>query len=164
MHTRKLLTIACALLACTTAALSAETVMVYVSSQTGHDDYLLSAVEAGVMDVFFDSGHIVFNAGTYERISDSDIQRRYWIRNTARQGGATLAIEIEVDLQPHDNRGADSSERLFADTAGFRLIQIEPAELLKSGAITAQRRPSRADRDKAAFELGIKIARAALEP
>ena len=153
-----------ALLACTTVALNADTVMVYVSSQTGQDDYLLSAVEAGVMEVYFDAGHIVFNAGTYERISDSDIQRRYWIRNTARQGGATHAIEIEVDLQPYNNRAADSSRHPFADAAEFRLIQIEPAEVLKRGAITAQRPPSRADRDKAAFELGIKIARAALEP
>ncbi len=164
MHTRRKLMIACALLACSTVALSADTVMVYVSSQTGQDDYLLSAVEAGVMDVFFDSGHIVFNAGTYERISDSDIQRRYWIRNTARQGGATLAMEIEVDLQPYNNRGADSGERLFADAAAFRLIRIEPAEVLESGAITAQRPPSQAERDTAAFELGIKIARAVLEP
>ncbi|TVQ41259.1 MAG: hypothetical protein EA384_00625 [Spirochaetaceae bacterium] len=146
------------------SALGAETVMVYVCAQSSHDDYLLSAVEAGIMEVFFDAGHIVFNAGTYERVSDVEIQRRSWVRNLSRQGGATRALEVEVDLGEFDGAAGAGGQNLFARSVRFRYLSIEPAGVIERGRIEASRPASGGRRDVAAFDLGVAVARAALQP
>ncbi|TVR02450.1 MAG: hypothetical protein EA403_08865 [Spirochaetaceae bacterium] len=139
-------------------AAGAQTVMVYVSGTNHSDPYLLSAVEAGIMDSFFDAGIIVFNAGTYDRVSDSDMQRHYWVRNTARQGGATHAVEVDVDLT------VSSSDRTSFDGASFRLVRVEPASVLGTGRVQASEigaRPGTAA-DQVGFQIGMAIARSAL--
>lgn len=135
------------------------TIMAYVYAADESDDYLLSAVEAGVMDVFFDAGHIIFNAGTYERVSDSDTQRRYWVRNTARNGGATRAIELKVSLSGVDS---DSSEDATAQWVEYRLTRIEPEEVIAHGRIEARGAGHRIPHDRRAFQLGSEAGRAAL--
>jgi hypothetical protein len=136
----------------------AQTVMVYVSGTSQTDEYLLSAVEAGVMDSFFDAGFIVFNAGTYQRVSESEIQRRYWIRNTARQGGATHAIEVNVDLVVY------RVDALIPDTASYVLVTVEPAEVLLSGRISAGQLTGLENRSAAqvGFRIGVEIAQSAI--
>ena len=136
----------------------AQMVMVYVSGTSHTNDYLLSAVEAGVMDGFFNAGIIVFNAGTYDRVGDSEVQRRYWVRNTARQGGATHAIEVEVDL------AAGSADSVTPEAASYRLVRVEPAEVLGTGRISASRLPADNSRsaDRIGFQIGAEIARSAL--
>ncbi len=139
-------------------AAGAQTVMVYVSGTNHSDPYLLSAVEAGIMDSFFDAGIIVFNAGTYERVSDSDMQRHYWVRNTARQGGATHAVEVDVDLS------MNSGDRTAFDGASFRLVRVEPASVLGTGRVHASDVGARAGTaaDEIGFRIGTEIARSAL--
>lgn len=136
----------------------AQTVMVYVSGSDHSDPYLLSAVEAGIMDSLFDAGIIVFNAGTYERVSDSDMQRHYWVRNTARQGGATHAIEVEVDLTLR------SGDQSTFDGASFRLVRVDPASVLGTGRVLASDIGARAGTaaDLVGFQIGTAIARSAL--
>ena len=146
------------------SALGAETVMVYVCAQSGDNDYLLSAVEAGIMEVFFDAGHIVFNAGTYERASDVEIQRRSWVRNLARQGGATHVLEAEVDLAQFDASVGAVGQNLYARSVRFRYVSIEPAEVIERGRVEASRPASGGRRDVAAFDLGVAAARVALQP
>lgn len=137
---------------------AAQTVMVYVSGEGHFDPYLFSAVEAGVMDAFFDAGIIVFNAGTYERVSDSDMQRQYWVRNTARQGGATHTVEVDVELAVRPGEGPRFGG------ATFRLVRVEPASVLVGGRVLASEvdaAPNTAA-DQIGFRIGTEIARSAL--
>lgn len=140
-------------------AAEAYTIMAYVYAADESDDYLLSAVEAGVMDVFFDAGHIIFNAGTYERVSDADTQLRYWVRNTARNGGATHAIELKVGLSGTDpNSGSGAA----AEWVEYRLTRIEPEAVIARGRLDAPAAGDRGSHDRRAFRLGIEAGREAL--
>jgi len=94
-------------------AATAETVMVSVRDETGITDeeyrtasrYHLTAVEDGVMEAFFDAGHIVFNLGDYERFEGSEIQRRYTVRTAAEEGGASYVVQLALEFERVDNSG-----------------------------------------------------------
>ncbi len=141
------------------AVAQAYTIMAYVYAVDDSHHYLLSAVEAGVMDVFFDAGHIIFNAGTYERVSDSETQLRYWVRNTARTGGASHAIELKVSLSGVDS---DSGAEAAAEWVEYRLTRLEPEEVIARGRIEAPAAGERTAHDRRAFQLGIEAGQAAL--
>lgn len=96
-----------ALMLLVAASATAETVMVSVRDETGITDdeyqnasrYHLTAVEDGVMEAFFDAGHIVFNLGDYERFDGSEIQRRYTVRTAAEEGGASYVVQLALEFE-----------------------------------------------------------------
>jgi hypothetical protein len=82
----------------------AETVMVYVEEQgpgVSGDGvrYYLSAVEDGVMDVFFDAGYIIFNAGTPRNAEEASQESDAEVLDIALTGGAQLVIRVAVKLE-----------------------------------------------------------------
>jgi hypothetical protein len=62
-----------------------------------------SALEAGVMDVFFEEGHVIFNGILPEREESSEMQRRYDTVKLAEEGGASYiflaSLQYEVETE-----------------------------------------------------------------
>lgn len=116
-----------------------ETVMVSVHDASGFtdDDYLaasryhLTAVEDGIMEAFFDAGHIVFNLGDYEHFDGADIQRRYEVRTAARDGGASYAVQLALVFE----RAGDSSVR--PTRVEYELWEVGSGERIAAGTRSA---------------------------
>ena len=82
---------------------SAETVMVYIRATEDSDFYYQSgieyarAIEGGIMDVFFDAGHIVFNFGIPPTVSiDPPFASERPAVRAAKAGGASHLFEVEL--------------------------------------------------------------------
>ena len=112
--------------------LTADTVMVYTEDVAGNGDAKLSRgyLEDGVMSVFFDAGHIVFNSfpeaaeGTESPEGFSD---RFPVR-AAKSGGATLLLEIGMSFN-------EDKEEPFPVSVDYRFFRIISEELLVNGSV-----------------------------
>jgi hypothetical protein len=117
----------------------AETVMVSVRDESGFSDegylaasrYQLTAVEDGIMETFFDAGHIVFNLGDYEHFDGADIQRRYTVRAAAREGGASYVVQLALLFE----RDGDSSVRPLQ--VEYELWEVGTGERIAAGTRSA---------------------------
>ncbi len=117
----------------------AETVMVSVRDESGFTDedylaasrYELTAVEDGIMEAFFDAGHIVFNLGDYEHFDGADIQRRYTVRTAAREGGASYVVQLALLFE----RDGDSSVR--PTRVEYELWDVGTGERIAAGTRSA---------------------------
>jgi hypothetical protein len=121
------------------AGVAAETVMISVQDETDIQDddyrsasrYHLSAVEDGVMDAFFDAGHIVFNFGEYEQPAGESMQRRYNMRKAARGGGASMVVQLSLVFERIDE------ESLKPIGIDYELWEVESGEALAAGRRSA---------------------------
>jgi hypothetical protein len=137
-------------------AAAAETVMISIEDETGivDEDYIaasryhLTAVEDGVMESFFDAGHIVFNFGAYEQSGESDIQRRYSVRTAAEDGGASYVVQLSLEfarLEDNRLRPLRVDYELWEVGSGQPVVEGSrsapfnfPAELRKPGSRSAE--------------------------
>ncbi len=83
---------------------AAETVMVAVDNEKSAvpDEgifFYRSALEAGVMDVFFEEGHVIFNGILPEREKMSEMQRRYDSIKLAEEGGAAFVFLASLQYE-----------------------------------------------------------------
>lgn len=98
-------------------------------SLKGSHQPILSAIEGGVMEVLFDAGFIVFNGvfhagtGLYPPLEDF---------KSAREGGATLLMALEVDLKQ-----ASSKEPVLPFTLQYWLVRVSDRKILVQGKIEA---------------------------
>jgi hypothetical protein len=128
-----------ALLLFIAAGATAETVMISVQDDTDIEDedyrsvsrYHLSAVEDGVMEAFFDAGHIVFNFGEYERPAGETMQRRYDIRKAAKGGGASMVVQLSLVFERVDE------ETLKPVGIDYELWDVASGEALAGGRRSA---------------------------
>jgi len=154
------------------AALHAENLMVYIEAWDPEkieqlDDqedqldvaYFLSAVEAGVMEVFFDADYIVFNAGPITGMEESERRSDDHVLTVAREGGANLLVRFSVRFGQNSN-GMPTPE--LGELSYFRVDgadeviseQIEISELLEERAeLTGE----------LGFKIGTAVARRVLE-
>ena len=143
--------------------LPAETVLVAVyQSGTGEmkdqGRFLLSAVEDGVMDVMFDSGHIVFNLGSFSVIGPSAVQARYDIRETARDGGATYAVQVTMDVRDLEDNTVEPV------SLEYRFVNVDTDRILAEARMSLSRDVGgrKVSWGDVCFRAGQEIARSAL--
>ncbi|MFO7850636.1 MAG: hypothetical protein R6V67_11810 [Spirochaetia bacterium] len=108
----------------------ADTVMVYTEKAEGDGDVEMSRgyLEDGVMEGFFDAGHIVFNA--YPEMDEAnsepeDFSEKFSVR-AAKDGGATLLLEIAMKFD-------SSEENSLPDSASYRYYDLDSGDLLARG-------------------------------
>jgi len=123
-------------LICMNGLLTAETVMIYTADQWSGpeervgEDYVVFSLEDGLLETFFDAGHIVFNdyAPPMERQDGTDRNRP--ALRLARSGGADYLVEIAVSYLPEGEGKASLPESL-----DFRLSRVTDSRELASGNI-----------------------------
>ncbi|MFP4617900.1 MAG: hypothetical protein ACLFMZ_03560 [Spirochaetaceae bacterium] len=108
----------------------AETVMIYTDKEKGEGDVEMSRgyLEDGVMETFFDAGHIVFNA--YPEMAEDATQpdgfsEKFSVR-AAKAGGASLLLEIFIKFDANE-------ENKLPYSASYSLYELKTGELLAHG-------------------------------
>ncbi len=154
------------------ATLNAESLMVYIEAwdperieqlEDEEDQldvaYFLSAVEAGVMDVFFDADYIVFNAGPITGVEEDGRRSDQHVLSVAHEGGADLLIRFSLRFEQDGN---GMPKPTLGELSYFRVDgademlseQIEISELLEEHAeLTGE----------LGFKIGTAVARRVLE-
>ena len=110
------------------------------------------------MDVMFDSGHIVFNVGSFSVVGSSAVQVRYDVREMAREGGATYAVQVTMDVQELDNNEVEP-QRLE-----YRFVNVDSDRIMTQGSMELINIVDGARRSwgDVCFAAGQEIARSAL--
>ncbi|MCF7927570.1 MAG: hypothetical protein K9L68_00645 [Spirochaetales bacterium] len=152
------------------SSLAAETVM--VSLHTGEQpsrtptSYLI-ALEEGIMEVFFQEGHIVFNS-----VPDSGSMPKGEVEgelySVAGGGGAGFLITAELQVKtpsPEEREKSDEENRPLPVSARFQLARVLPRRLIETGIIEFDRQEKSEQltpRDMC-FQLGNEIAYRAIQ-
>lgn len=113
--------------------------------------YYLSAAEAGAMDVFFQAGHIVFNAGTYTLEESDSVEKRYEVRNLAQDGGAAFALHIEMEFE------RPGSNSIRPTSASYAMMEIGGSGIVRSGSLAIESGREGAP-EELSFDAGRTIA------
>ena len=136
------------LLMCLPFLLFAETILLYTITETVEDDleHFGDLIESGVMNEFFDAGHIVFNAAVSGLIPEVglDHYKEPASMQMAKAGGA--AFLLEVKLVYSEVNGQD-----LPSYAGFQLIDVATGDLIKEGSVSIDKKWI----DEGDFENGI---------
>ena len=153
-------------------ALHAENLMVYIEvwdpdslEQMEREDerlqilYFLSAVEAGIMEAFFEADYVVFNAGPMSGAEEGGKRSDAYVLTLARDGGADLLMRLAVRFEflrngvPQPDLGVlsyyrvDGGEQMLSD-------RMELADLIE-GRIELS--------GEMGFKIGTEIARRVLD-
>ncbi len=139
---------------------AAETVMVYVQDAP-ESGYITeerienaSAIETGIMNVLFEEGHIVFNAGI--RLDEGYVPDDLKIRLT-RIGGARYLLVVGI--------GSPDPDSQIPTYLSFHFIDTAEKESLKEGAILLEDLAIETETGalEACDEFGAKVAAMVLE-
>ena len=110
--------------------LTAETVLVFTRNSLDPEAYavaeLQAALEDGVMEAFFDAGHIVFNAGVVAGNDTLDIPSERLSFRLAKSGGALYLLEIDMYYRPLE-------EALEVTGAEYRYYDVRDGSILAEG-------------------------------
>jgi len=115
----------------------AETVMIYSDRSLGLGDEksAIRYIEDGVMEVFFDAGHIIFN-GTYEMISEGGEEEKLFndspVYRIAKSGGASYVLNIQLRFTEDEND-------LLPVSASYKFIDLETERNLASGLVPLEK-------------------------
>src|SRR6056297_693683 len=114
-------------------SLNAETVLLYSDHSVGKGDFDFSTfyVEDGIMDVFFEAGHIIFN-GSFQNPeaklpADAPFSERPSYR-MAKAGGASHVLEISLHFSEDE---AETLPRF----AKYRFIEVSSERNLAEGDV-----------------------------
>ena len=144
-----------------------ETVMLYTQMQLrseGPDRNLdrFAAIEDGVMSLFFDSGHIIFDTGMPQQpnlAGTNGQQSETWAIQEARKGGADFLLEVSLSFP-------DAPYPAVVPLAiHYKLKQLANGLTLAEGDVTPAFQPSEVAEKKPydlCFALGQEVARHAL--
>ena len=153
-----------------------ETVMVYVENSIDRNaeenieenadedeelslNYYRSAIEAGIIDVFFEAGHIAYNLlPDLDARVETNGDSRLWLRIMAANGGASHVVWARFDFDPEQ----DIKSETAVVTYGFVDIAI-PDELLGGTIAAADLELTNSDPARLCFEIGQAIAARALK-
>jgi hypothetical protein len=147
---------------------SAETVLLYIGNQVENEEVfklcLPSAysLEDGVMNEFFDSGHIIFNAGVKKEYSFTKPpfdSTRMPVR-MAKRGGARYLLEVNVIYKINAK-----NETPKLSSAGYTLTNVYSEDILGRGNIEMEdvRIGPEENPEAGWYSMGQYIARHALE-
>jgi hypothetical protein len=100
---------------------------------------LQSAVEDGAMAVFFDAGHIVFNAGVVTGNPRPKGPSDRLSMRMAKNGGALFLLEIDLLYKEPETDGG----KLDAPSAHYRLYDVMNDTLLTRGSLVPEEVQSR---------------------
>ncbi|TFG63279.1 MAG: hypothetical protein E4H36_06025 [Spirochaetales bacterium] len=148
------------------ACLPAETVMVSIQTEgdvpLAENKALLPeafAIEDGIMNEFFDEGHIVFNAGILAPAPpEPPFKAESAGMRLAKSGGASLLLEIIIRWA-----SGPSDDQLTVESVYFRFIQVLSGNILADGALAADTiSPEFKSAQEIGFEMGKNLARLAL--
>ena len=108
----------------------AETVLIYITKADGSPFSEVSlplayAFEGGVMDEFFEAGHIIFNAG----IKNASLQKDFPVY-MAKEEGASLLLEIALACQEKD-----TIEDSNLSSAAYRFLLVDELRTLAEGIL-----------------------------
>ena len=119
-----------------------------------------SALEDGVMETFFDAGHIVFNAGVVTENKKLDTPSERLSFRMAKNGGALFLLEI--DLSYDDPR--DSEKKPTMSAVQYRFYNVETGDLLTEGSLGPEdiKNDPAASEDDICIAMGESIASGAL--
>ncbi|HUX20440.1 MAG TPA: hypothetical protein VMW69_04315 [Spirochaetia bacterium] len=129
--------IAALLLALLPGALFAETVMLFtrmqpVESHKGANVDQFIAVEDGVEDQFFNSGHIIFDAGVPEMAAlanSSAVQTDSWAEQTAKDGGANYLLIVNLGFP------AEVKTASVPSAVSYRFMDLKTGSMLAEGSV-----------------------------
>jgi len=114
-----------------------ETVMLYVRDMTTDEDSaeasisFFMALEDGVMDQFFESGHIIFDSGLqYVTVEEERFPERTAVR-MAKSGGARVLLEIDMTYPP-----GPRDHTVLPLAARFTVSDILSGDSLHQGTIS----------------------------
>ena len=88
---------------------------------------LAAAVEDGVLEVFFDYGHIVFTFGLPENTEEPPFRSESIVVRVAKSGGASLLLELELS----DPAG----DLLVPSRIGYRYSDIVKRTVISKGEV-----------------------------
>ncbi len=158
----------CSLLLLCAAFVFCETVMVYVfcndevSDADEQRNRLAVVLEGGVMDEFFENGHIVFDMGN-EKNGDSrfSIDHDTFPLYLAESGGASFLLRVSVRFSEEPLH--EDGVRWSPKSAEYDFWQVNDAQVLKKGTIPAvQIEDESGPPEKTSFNLGKAVAQEAL--
>jgi hypothetical protein len=156
----------------------AETVMVYVrytaATVTDEDEAykIVIPLEDGIMNEFFDYGHIVFNSGVEKAPALPFAGERESLR-MAKSGGAMFLLEVQVVCSPAEDpekapqsegnenlKKAGSIDRHELKDIFFQFSRVQNGKVIKKGKMP----PNKVDgpKEELSFALGQRIARMVL--
>lgn len=138
--------------------LFAETVMLFTRMQPNEtkqgpnvDQFI--AVEDGVEDQFFTSGHIIFDAGVpanRQEQSGSGAQSDSWAEKTAKAGGANYLLIVNLGFPSATKPAAVPS------TVSYRFMNLKTGGTLAEGNVDTKKRETK-DPSKKPYELCFAI-------
>lgn len=122
---------------CLPFLLFAETILLYTITEASVDDLEQYAyfIESGVMNEFFDAGHIVFNASVSGFVPDVglDHYKEPASMQMAKAGGASFLLKVKLVYSEVQGRNLPSY-------AGFQLIEVSSGDLLKDGSVSMDKK------------------------
>ncbi len=136
------------LIFCLPFLLFAETILLYTITEASADDLeqFSDFIESGVMNEFFDAGHIIFNAAVSGFVPEVglDHYKESASMQMAKSGGAAFLLEVELVY-------SEVKGRSLPAWAGFRLIEVATGDLIKIGSVSIDKKWI----DEGDFENGI---------
>ncbi len=118
-------------------SLSAEMVLLFTVDKNGDKDLIKSthivssAIEEGIMDRFFEAGHIIFNAGINDdHPAELPIDADRLSLRLAKNSGASFLIELDL-IYPEGTREKNTIPEIIT----YRFYTVVSEENLVSGSI-----------------------------
>jgi len=126
------------LLICSIMPLSADTVMLYLDRSKGQGDEKNSIgyIEDGIMEAFFDAGHIIFNS-SYHSLGESEEPEEdpfgdYYVYRVAKSGGASYVLSVRLSFD-------EDIENQWPISAAYDFVRLETEQSLSSGVVLMER-------------------------
>lgn len=130
----------------------AESVMVSVRPNEEYPEserlsFFLSSVEAGIMDVLFDVGHIVFN-----RARSDSVESTAQVVEIASNGGAGYVVDAVVSFRPTEN-----GLELYEITYAWTPIGVGAAPRRSTVAVDQLDEEQRGSTEQSGYNLGHQV-------
>ena len=106
--------------------------------------FCLSAIESGVMDIFFDAGHVIFNDEEFRRSED-----RYRTVRVAREGGASKVLFVDCiytadadrDKKTEDGKAVSLPQKIILSYVHVKDFTVVRTKELVPSAVDAEKYP-----------------------
>ena len=136
------------LILCLPFLLFAETILLYTITEAAADDLEQYGdfIESGVMNEFFDAGHIIFNAAVSGYVPEVglDHYKEPASIQMAKAGGASFLLEVKLVYSKVKGMNLPAY-------AGFQLIEVSSGDIIKEGSVSIDKKWI----DEGDFENGI---------
>ncbi len=143
----------------------ADTVMLYTQMRASADSQNKNveryvAIEDGVMALFFDSGHIIFDTGLPQSAKSgapSANPSETWAAETAKTGGASYLLEVELSFPDAP------SPSVVPTGIHYKFLHLSSGRTIAEGSLVPQVPPKNAADRKTPYDLcyalGQEVAR-----